>query len=202
MRLVKGYASRLLIDAKGKKVWRYGWGRAGESIKHNYTWLQKACAVIPTPKPLSFHQFGPLIITSETFIAGRPLTPQEASGEYFKLIMATIAPLYQKTKLIHGDLTHRNILLDAHSKIYFIDGDGGPAYAGQASPEFDRWLLQADARAHLGGHTSHRKFIQQLLNSPLSDSPLWPKFIARCLAHSVRDCVRRGKSLDWLDELG
>lgn len=197
MRLVKGYASNLIIDQARGRVWRYGWGKAGASVERNYQWLQQVHNIIPTPKPLSFYQFGPFILTSETYIAGRPLTPQEASGEYFNLIMSTIAPLYQKTKLIHGDLTHRNILLDAHSKIYFIDGDRSQA----GPPEFDRWLLLADAKAHLEGHTSHHKFIQQLLAANPPNSPLWAKFIARCIAHSVADCVRRGKSLDWLDEL-
>lgn len=200
MHLVKGYASNLIIDEAREKVWRYGWGSASQGIKRNFSWLQKVHGIIPTPKPLAIYQFGPFILTSETFIAGRSLTAQEALGSHLDQIIATIAPLYKQTKLIHGDLTHRNILLTSQG-LYFIDGDRSEI----DSAEFDHWLLLADAAAHRDGPTSHRAFIRQLLhNKPLASMdqmPLWTRFVARCLAHSVRDCMRRGKSLDWLDEL-
>jgi thiamine kinase-like enzyme len=145
-------------------------------------------------------------------------------------ILSTIAPLYTSSllsnpegsvvALTHGDLTHRNILSGSQG-LYFIDGER----SGMAPPEFDVWLLLADSIAHSSGRGSHAEFIQQVWRTSPEETPyrasveklyelvpgvannrarwtaLWQSFTAHCLFHSITDCLRRGKSLDWLDGL-
>lgn len=217
--LARSYGSRLLINKKRQALWRFGWGRQGQGVLHNYTWLQKVAGVIPAPKPRTLRQYGPLVVSSESYVPGKPLAPHDITLEKVGDILAALAPLY-RLSIIHGDLTHRNILSGSDG-FYFIDGDRSEV----APPEFDVWLLLADSIAHSNGRGSHAEFIQQVWRTSPNETPyreateklyamvpeladnrtlwpqLWQRFTARCLVHSITDCLRRGKSLDWLDGL-
>lgn len=228
-RIVSSYSSRVLINEARGVVWRYGFGSKAEAVRRNYRWLTQAYSAIPVPKPLQLRQVGPVVVASESYVAGLPLVVSDITEEGVALILAALGPLYgtfgrvehgRYVSLIHGDLTHRNILQTA-AGFAFIDGDRSTL----APPEFDVWLLLADAAIHRAGAATHRTFIAQLLRHRPDDEPyrtaarqlyallpaaagnealwsaLWTQFVARCLAHSVRDCQRRGKSLDWLDDL-
>lgn len=224
-----GYTSRVLINEKRKVVWRYGLGQTGERVRRNYQWLQQAYPVLSTPQPISTQQIGPLVVTSESYLVGQPLKPHEITSEMVATILRALTPLYGRygkeqpgayITLIHGDLTHRNIL-SGPAGLSFLDGDRSE----MAPPEFDVWLLVADAMLHRSTHASHRLFLRQVWHSRPTDVPyrdmvqklyeavpaaavnealwetLWSTFVARCLVHSISDCVRRRKPLDFLDGL-
>lgn len=228
--LAKSYGSRLIINKKHRTLWRFGMGEQGAGVRHNYRWLEKVLGVIPAPAPRQLRTLGPLVISSESYVTGRPLTPQEITSDRVDSILTHLAPMYRKwlriegeagsTTLIHGDLTHRNVLV-AGGALHFIDGDR----SGVSFPEFDVWLLLADSLVHAKGGVSHREFIQLLMKSSPEVDPyrratlklyegvpemagnrllwprLWSQFLVRCISHSRRDCLRRGKSIDWLDGL-
>lgn len=215
-----GYSSRFIVNTERQQLWRFGWASRAQSIKRNYEWLERTQKVIAVPRPLGLWPVGPVVVSCESLVPGKPLEPADITPERTHEILAALAPLYERSLFIHGDLTHRNILLD-NAQLYFIDGDRSTT----APPEFDVWLLLADSIAHREGRGSHRQFIQQLVNTSPEDEPyrsaaeglyqlvpraqgrrshwprLWGQFVVRCLAHSVADCRRREKSIHWLDGL-
>lgn len=218
--LRRGYSSRFIVNAKRHQLWRFGGGASARSIRRNYEWLKKTQRIIAVPRALGLWSVGPGVISCEALVPGKPLAPADITPGRVSEILKALAPLYNSQLFIHGDLTHRNILWDGQ-QLYFIDGDRSTL----AAPELDVWLLLADSIAHIEGRGSHRQFIQQLINSNPEDEPyrpaveklydiipklqdrrrhwprLWGQFMARCLAHSVADCHRRGKSIHWLDGL-
>lgn len=223
----RGYSSRFIVNTERQQLWRFGWGARARSIKRNYEWLEKTQNVVAVPRALGLWSVGLVVISCEALAPGEPLAPADITPERVNEILVALAPLYNSQTFIHGDLTHRNILRarqdsgQAAQKFYFIDGDRSTL----AAPEFDVWLLLADSIAHSQGQSSHRLFIKQLIDTSPEDEPyrsaveklydlvpklqgrrlhwprLWGQFVARCLAHSVVDCRRRGKAIDWVDGL-
>ena len=228
-RIISGYASRIVVDTKANVVWRYAFGAGREGIRQNYGWLRKSQGIVPAPVPILVKRIGPLLATCEEYIPGRRLNAADITPSAAQDVLRMVVPLYREyglpeeriyKTLIHGDLTFRNILCGTQT-LFCIDGDRST----MAPPEFDVWLLVADAEIHKKGSASHKKFLQYLWNSAPSDElfrvatealyeclpdartnkkywgTIWTSFLTRCLAHSVRDCMRRGKSIAFLDEL-
>lgn len=122
--------------------------------------------------------------------------------------------------LVHGDLTFRNVRLTPRGHC-FVDGESSEV----APPTFDVWLLLADLLSHRAERTTHATFLTRLWQTGPDQLPfaglvaklyervtgtarnrqwwsaLWLLFLARCVVHSVHDCLEYGKSLDFLDEL-
>jgi len=127
------------------------------------------------PKPISINKTKSFYITQQTFINGQPLTLAQATLPKLKKALTILRPLYLKHKsqtkpyktIIHGDLTHHN-LIKSGPTLSLIDFDRH----GFAFPEFDPLLFKVYKATYATQKPTYSKLfhnINQLLKS--SDMP-------------------------------
>ncbi|QGA80848.1 serine protein kinase RIO [Candidatus Nanohalobium constans] len=95
-----------------------------EWCKKEFKNLKKASKVLECPNPIAFNEN--ILVMSfigEDFSPYPKLKDVEIDNPEagFKRVLDDIRRLWQEEKLVHGDLSEYNILLDSEGELYFID---------------------------------------------------------------------------------